>query len=153
MTDNTTLNSGTGGDIIATDDISGVKHQRVKVQYGDDGAATDVSSANPLPITVTGTVSPTPLDALVKSYEDTSFVTGDSPVVFDVNSDLGRDGRECLVVNDGPGDFTLAISNDGIAFSDEMTLKSGESRSFTNLQIDRIRLTWVDDSAYRVVVL
>lgn len=50
MADNTTLNTGTGGDVIATDDIAGVKHQRVKIQYGVDGSATDVSDTNPLPI-------------------------------------------------------------------------------------------------------
>ena len=49
MADNTTLNTGTGGDVIASDDISGVKHQRVKIQHGGDGAATDVSTASPLP--------------------------------------------------------------------------------------------------------
>jgi len=64
MADNTTLNSGSGGDVIATDDIAGVKHQRVKIQYGVDGSATDVSDTNPLPIddaggslTVDGTVT------------------------------------------------------------------------------------------------
>ena len=50
MADNTVLNAGTGGDTISTDDIAGVKVQRVKVQYGVDGAATDVSDTNPLPI-------------------------------------------------------------------------------------------------------
>jgi len=50
MADNTTLNEGSGGDVIATDDISGVKHQRVKIEYGNDGSATDVSDANPLPV-------------------------------------------------------------------------------------------------------
>lgn len=50
MADNTTLNSGTGGDTIATDDIAGIKHQRVKVQHGADGSATDVSTASPLPV-------------------------------------------------------------------------------------------------------
>lgn len=50
MTDNTTLNTGSGGDVIATDDISGVKHQRVKVEFGADGTASDVSVTNPLPI-------------------------------------------------------------------------------------------------------
>jgi hypothetical protein len=54
MADNTTLNSGTGGDVIATDDIGGVKYQRVKETYGVDGSATDVSDTNPLPITATG---------------------------------------------------------------------------------------------------
>jgi len=51
MADGTTLNAGTGGDVIATDDIGGVKHQRVKVQHGADGAASDVSATNPLPVT------------------------------------------------------------------------------------------------------
>ena len=57
MADNTILNSGTGGDTIATDDVttlngagsSGVKVQRVKAMYGVDGSATDVSTTNPLP--------------------------------------------------------------------------------------------------------
>lgn len=41
MADNTTLNAGSGGDVIASDDIGGVKHQRVKVSLGADGSATD----------------------------------------------------------------------------------------------------------------
>jgi hypothetical protein len=50
MADNTTLNAGTGGDVVATDDIGGVKHQRVKVEFGADGSASDVSPTNPLPV-------------------------------------------------------------------------------------------------------
>tara|TARA_R110000803_G_scaffold178892_1_gene241330 strand:+ start:31 stop:924 length:894 start_codon:yes stop_codon:yes gene_type:complete len=51
MADNTILNLGSGGDTIATDDIGGVKHQRVKIQHGAEGSATDVSTASPLPTT------------------------------------------------------------------------------------------------------
>lgn len=51
MADNTTLNPGTGGDVIATEDIVGVKIQRVKMVLGavdsDDG---DVSTVNPVPV-------------------------------------------------------------------------------------------------------
>lgn len=50
MADNTTLNPGVSGDVIATDDIAGVKHQRVKVEWGADGSATDVSPTAPLPV-------------------------------------------------------------------------------------------------------
>jgi hypothetical protein len=50
MADNTTLNSGTGGDVIATDDIAGVKYQIVKLAYGALDTATLVSSANPVPV-------------------------------------------------------------------------------------------------------
>lgn len=50
MADNTTLNIGTGGDVIASDDIAGVKYQRVKIVHGIDGVTDgDVSSSNPMP--------------------------------------------------------------------------------------------------------
>lgn len=62
MVDNTTLNPGSGGDVIASDDIGGVKYQRVKINYGADGSATDVSPTTPLPVipeanSGTGTIS------------------------------------------------------------------------------------------------
>lgn len=51
MADNTTLNTGSGGDVIASDDISSVKYQRVKLIHGADGTNDgDVSRANPLPV-------------------------------------------------------------------------------------------------------
>ena len=50
MADNVTLDPGTGGAVIAADDISSVWHQRVKVQFGGDGSATDVSTSDGLPV-------------------------------------------------------------------------------------------------------
>lgn len=55
MADNTVLNAGSGGDTIATDEIAGIKHQQVKVEWGVDGTATPVSAANPMPVVQTGT--------------------------------------------------------------------------------------------------
>jgi hypothetical protein len=53
MADNTTLNVGSGGDVIASDDISGVKYQRTKTTLGADAANDgDVSKANPMPVIV-----------------------------------------------------------------------------------------------------
>lgn len=53
MADNTTLNAGSGGDVIASDDIGGVKYQRVKLIHGADGVnAGDVADSNPLPVTL-----------------------------------------------------------------------------------------------------
>ena len=49
-TDNTQINRGTDGDIIATDDVSGVKHQKVKMEFGKSDTATQVSSDDPLPV-------------------------------------------------------------------------------------------------------
>ena len=51
MADNIVLNTNsTTGATLAADEISSVHHQRVKVQYGTDGSATDVSDTNPLPV-------------------------------------------------------------------------------------------------------
>lgn len=59
MADNVQLNiPTTSGARIASDDIGGVQHQRVKVQFGADGTATDVSAADPLPV-ATGLIQPT----------------------------------------------------------------------------------------------
>jgi len=50
MADNTTLNPGVGGDVIATDDIAGVKYQRIKIGFGEEGTYLDVSDTDPLPV-------------------------------------------------------------------------------------------------------
>lgn len=68
MADNTTL-PGTG-DVIASDDIGGVKYQRVKMTFGADGSATDASTENPVPTT----------GAFVKA-EDSAGADGDFGVV------------------------------------------------------------------------
>jgi hypothetical protein len=51
MADNIQLNSGSGGDVFAADDIGGIKYQRSKIVVGADGSNDgDVSSTNPLPV-------------------------------------------------------------------------------------------------------
>lgn len=58
MADNSRINPGTGGDLIAADDITdggvanGAKVQRVKAGFGIDGAFSDVSAGTPLPVTI-----------------------------------------------------------------------------------------------------
>lgn len=63
MADNTQLNTGTGGDLIATDELNllngaaaatGLKVQRVKVGYGPDGSLQDVTPDAPLPVVAYG---------------------------------------------------------------------------------------------------
>lgn len=71
MADNVTVinsSGNTGSDYTAAaDEIAGLKHQRVKISVGDDGAAADCGPSNPLPVSgalsVTGTM-------------DTDFNTG-----------------------------------------------------------------------------
>lgn len=92
MADNTDLNAGTGGDTIATDDIGGVKHQRVKIEYGVDGSATDVSDTNPLPIDDAG-----------------GTLTVDAPTGTPVNVQIG-DGTDQVLVTPA-GDLNVAVAN------------------------------------------
>ncbi|CAB4155940.1 hypothetical protein UFOVP670_45 [uncultured Caudovirales phage] len=56
MSDSVGYTPGFGAE-IAVDEIAGIKHQRVKVQIGVDGTATDVSAANPMPITAPSALS------------------------------------------------------------------------------------------------
>lgn len=82
MADNTVLNAGSGGDTIATDDIGGVKYQRVKVAFGADGSASDVSSAAPLPVQ---SIEPTAVYRLTVP----SGAAGASKVYFDLFNATG----------------------------------------------------------------
>lgn len=66
MSDNTTVNPGAGGDVISTDDVTtlngagstGVKVQRVKVGFGDDGSSRDASDNYPLPVKLINGANP-----------------------------------------------------------------------------------------------
>lgn len=82
MADNTTLNTGSGGDVISTDDIAGVKVQRVKVQYGADGSATDVAAAAPLPVDAAYRQSTTGTIVNSSSTVTLTGLTGGSATVF-----------------------------------------------------------------------
>lgn len=48
MADNVELNAGTGGATLATDDVSGVHYQYVKLDLGGDGASSPVSTTVPV---------------------------------------------------------------------------------------------------------
>jgi hypothetical protein len=80
VADNVTLNAGTGGDTIAADDLAGVKHQLVKVEFGADGAATMVSAAAPLPVVQTGTHAVTGAGGTFPVTDSGGSLTVDAPV-------------------------------------------------------------------------
>ena len=88
-----------------------------------------------------------------RTFESTSFVSVNSPANLSCHGALGRNATQFSIQNDGPGDFTVAISIDGIAFGDEKTVKSAEVYTIDGLSVDTIKITHVADSAYRVVVL
>lgn len=98
MADDIVLNAGSGGDTIAADDISGVKHQRVKIQIGADGSATDVSSANPLPVSDNGSTLSVDDGGGSLTVDGTVAVSGSVTVA---------DGGSTISVDDGSGSLTV----------------------------------------------
>lgn len=83
--------------------------------------------------------------------EDAAFVVGDSPATLDVNATLRRNANQGHVINDGPGNFTVAISTDGANFGTAFTMQAGETFNLIGENVDSIRITWVANSAYRVM--
>ena len=89
-----------------------------------------------------------------KVYEDTSFVTSESPRTIEVRDDLGnKPGNAGWFINDGPGDIQVEIqNNEQSGYGDAFTTKSGEMFALNGLNIRRVKLTWVSDSAYRFFI-
>lgn len=74
MADNTQISLETTGDLVATDDIEGVKYQRMKVVLGADGVNDgDISSANPMPVNILSSLVPTAYDYIALTYTDTDL--------------------------------------------------------------------------------
>ena len=86
-------------------------------------------------------------------FEDTSFLTGDSPVVLDLNTALGRNATQGYIINDGDGNFTVAFSTNGTDWGDDITLKKNEVLDFERISVDSLRITWISNSAYRVCAI
>ena len=76
MADNVGYTPGSGA-TVAADDIAGVLHQRVKIGIGADGAAVDLSSTNPMPITASSAIpisTPSAIDVTVGNFPSTQTV-------------------------------------------------------------------------------
>lgn len=93
------------------------------------------------------------IDGNTATFEDSSFVTGDSPKTHDVNAALGRNGHDGYIINDGAGDLQYQISKDGITYGGAHTLKKDEMVKLTGLDIDSIKMTWVANCGYRIMVV
>ncbi len=64
-------NTGSGTDVLATDEIAGVHYPRSKIGFGADGSYTDVSDANKLPVLPTNIAQR--LRSACESYPDPAF--------------------------------------------------------------------------------
>ncbi len=88
MVDDVLLNSGTGGDTIAADDIGGIKHQRVKITLGADNTNDgDVASGNPMPIDVLSQIPGTGATNLGKAIDDVAGATDTGVAILAVHEE------------------------------------------------------------------
>ena len=107
MADNVVLNSGSGGDTVAADDISGVKYPRSKVGYGADGSYTDASDSNPFPIKLHTSSIDVMLGTVFASVLGTSSVSGAGTEAGAVRVTLATDSTGLLSVDDNGGSLTV----------------------------------------------
>jgi len=87
------------------------------------------------------------------SYEDTNFLLADSPIDFEVAKDLGRNGHDGYITNDGEYDLKVWIEDPDEGLGGEHTLKKDETMDLAMLNIKRIRLVWTGNTSYRVLVV
>lgn len=93
MADNTTINTGTGGDVLRTDDVGGIKIPVSKIHTGADGVdGGPITAANPLPVQITSgsqtgiliganpVASTNPLPVSHTSGSQTGILVGANPV-------------------------------------------------------------------------
>jgi len=97
--------------------------------------------------------------AYYKTFTDSAFASGDSPVVHDIAGGLGRKSRSGYIRNYGSGALTFAISVDGTSYGEEVTLPGNTTHFFqkyykdangANVEISKIRVTHVADTSYTI---
>ena len=102
MAANTILNTGTGGDTIATDDLTTAKAQRVKVMLGATGTdGGNVTATNPFPIGVAGSIfTASTANSTTTQLAASATFTGTVETVYNQQT------ISLLVVSDQPGTLT-----------------------------------------------
>lgn len=109
MADDLTLNSGSGGATLATDEIASRHFQRVKICTGVDGTANDASTTNPVPVALTSTGGLLDLDTLVAG----SAKIGD-PVPtrgFQMSGTITGTGNAAIALMDASGRIYVNVSS------------------------------------------
>lgn len=132
MADNIRLNPGSGGDQLAADEISSVKHQRMKVQYGTPGNATDVSTSNPLPVTLSGTaIELTGAPEVTLASGSVVSITGTPEVTFADDASIAISGNVNLETRTAFGEYLIAQLEPYIEARPTYDLVPANFRTFT----------------------
>lgn len=110
MADNVTLDSMSGGDTVAADEIGGVKFQRVKIVEGADGVNDgDVASGNPLPVDIISAL-PAGTNAIGKLGPNSGVDIGDVDILTAPNRDRTTDNQGVAQQTDALMDDTTVLT-------------------------------------------
>lgn len=111
MADNVQITPGSGV-TVATEDVSGVQHQKMKVEFGGDGVATLVSSSNPLPVDGSGVTQPVSASSLPLP---TDAATSANQTDGSQKTQIVDAGGEAVTVTGGKLDVNASASLSGEA--------------------------------------
>lgn len=150
MADNITLNAGSGGSTVKTDDDGTAHWQYVKLAYGADNTQTRVTATNPLPVDIySGTID-------VMLGTDFSAVLGTSNIVATDGSAaltlglhaLGTDGTNAQIISTNTtGHVNIADGGNSITVDGTVTanLSATDNTVLDNIQT---AVELIDDAVY-----
>lgn len=164
MTDNVPITAGSGTD-IATDDVSGVHYQRVKVDLGGDGAASPLlrgqqASADSIPVTgptdefVTVDVSfNRPGNTTTYAINDTLSDSTSAPTTFTVTNAAKASGGGGLItdiIGITNADPALPLQCELLMFDSSVT-SSNDNAAFAVSDSDILKLVAIIPLAFQDV--
>lgn len=120
MADNTTLDPGAGGDVVATDDITGVHYQRVKLTDGTADSTTAIlagggAETGALRVTVasdsTGVLSVDDNGSTLSVDDGAGSLTVDNATISVVGGGTEATAQRVTIANDSTG--VLSVDDNG----------------------------------------
>jgi hypothetical protein len=134
MADNVSLNPGTGGATVATDDVSGAQFQRVKIDFGGDGLSQPVEGAMP----VSGPLTDAELRASVLPVEDeggNTLLTAIQTLLTTLNGTIYA--QNAPFVDGSPGQLMLGKRRD----ADSTSVADGDLNTFNMDEEGRLKVS------------
>jgi hypothetical protein len=143
MAENIPITPGTG-DVVAADDIAGVKHQRIKLVLGADGVSDgDVSSSNPMP--VSNVLESSATGALTSVSNSTSSVSvlaaNANRKGFIIHNDSNTNVFVAFSATSSTSAFTLRLTNQSSYFSNTLPIYRGVISAIATAAAGSLRIT------------
>ena len=131
MADDVIIGIPAGSATIASDEIGGINHQKVKVEFGPDGTATEVSATTPMPV-YSGGKGTGIVPQLMSRMLDTN---GDGTGTVTANGDYSSGAEEFYIEPQGSPEEIMRIESLTVFIKDTGSMdadKYGVDLTLTN---------------------